>query len=55
MTKEEIEAAKPIVAMVCLTIVGSIALVLGIDGMLLAAIVGGVGALGGYTLKAKIA
>lgn len=54
MTKEEIEALKPIVAMVCATVMTAIALLLGINGVVFAGGVGVVSALGGYTLKSKL-
>lgn len=54
MAKDEIEAAKPIVAMICATIITTIALYLGINGLVLAGGLGVVSGLGGYTLKSKL-
>lgn len=53
MEEKEIKACHPIVAMICLAIVGSTALYLGIDGTFLAAMVAVMAGLGGYTVGKK--
>ena len=54
MPKDEIEASKPIVAMICATILTGIALFLGINGVVFAGGLSVVSALGGYTLKSRL-
>jgi len=54
MGKDSIEAIKPIVAMICTTVLTGIALFLGINGLVFAGGLGVVSALGGYALKSKV-